>query len=221
LIHYTFPLSIKQQIYFGVKEYCMLSNKVFFWSQLTILVLLSTVFIFPSIADTSVPAKLDDSSDSSPMSDGSIEDVYGLEKTLEYNFSPVDRARLRKALTDYARNNDPEHIQIKRKRQAMKESLKERFTQCNNDLDDSLDRQEVTECLPQIARHFNSVDVDEDNVITFEELELAQAKWTERHKAAEAKLEAQRIREAEAEIKNKAAKPKKSKQALTKGRQPS
>lgn len=145
----------------------------------------------------------------------------GLEQTLEYNFSPEDRARLRKALADYARNNDPEHIQIERRRKAMKSSLEQRFRQCNSDLDDSLDRQEVTECLPQIARHFNAVDVDEDNVITFEELELAQAKWTERHKSAEAKIEAQRIKEAEAKIKRKAGKSKKSKQAASKNRHPS
>ena len=145
----------------------------------------------------------------------------GLKQVLEYNFSPEDRARLRKALADYARNNDPEHIQIERRRKVMKASLKQRFTQCNNDLDDSLDRQEVTDCLPQIARHFGAVDVDEDNVITFEELELAQAKWRERHKAADAKLEAQRIKEAEARIKDKASKPKKSKQAAHKDRRPS
>jgi hypothetical protein len=200
----------------------MLTNKFFLWSQFTLLMILSTVFIFPSVADTNSPTEVKDASESLPTPGAtSDEEVYGLEKTLEYNFSPVDRARLRKALSDFARNNDPEHIQIKLKRQAMRESLKERFIQCNNDLDDSLDRQEVTECLPQIARHFNSVDVDEDNVITFEELELAQAKWTERHKAAEAKLEAQRIKEAEAEIKNKAAQPKKSNQALTKDQHPS
>ena len=205
----------------------MLSNKAFFWSQFTLLMVMSMAFIFPSLADTSIPQEEYDSSNTIPVVDEpAVVDVqdktsYGLEQTLEYNFSPVDRARLRKALTDYARNNDPEHIQIKRKRKAMKDSLKERFVRCNNDLDDSLDRQEVTECLPQIARHFNAVDVDEDSVITFEELELAQAKWQERHKTAEAKLEAQRIIDAEAEIKSKAAMPKKSNQALTKGKHPS
>jgi hypothetical protein len=200
----------------------MLTNKIFLWSQFMMLMILSTVFIFPSLADTTTPLEVNDASEPVPATEVTPdEEALGLEKTLEYNFSPVDRARLRKALADYARNNDPEHIQIKRRRKAMQESLKERFTQCNNDLDDSLDRQEVTECLPQIARHFNSVDVDEDNVITFEELELAQAKWTERHKAAEAKLEAQRIKEVEEEIKSKAAQPKQSNQALTKGQHPS
>lgn len=172
--------------------------------------LLSAVFIFPSFADSNAPT---DTPEATPSIDDTEDPSYGLEKTLEYNFSPVDRARLRKALTDYARNNDPEHIKIKQQRKLMRDSLKQRFVRCNNDLDDSLDRQEVTECLPQIARHFNDVDVDEDNVITFEELELAQAKWKERHRAAEAKLEAQRIKEAEAEIKHKAAQPKKSQQA--------
>lgn len=195
------------------KVHRMLANKIYFSIQITLLTLLGTVVIFPSHADTAT--------EETKMTEEVQAISSGLVQTLEFNFSPVDRARLRKALADYARNNDPEHIQIERNRKAMKESLNERFTQCNSDLDDSLDRQEVTECLPQIARHFNDVDVDQDNVITFEELELAQAKWTERHKAAEAKLESQRIKEAEAKIKDKASKPKKSKQASHKNKQPS
>ncbi|HAJ70599.1 MAG TPA: hypothetical protein DCO68_00820, partial [Methylophilaceae bacterium] len=130
-------------------------------------------------------------------------DEIGLEKTLEQNFSPEDRARLRKALSDYARNTDPEHNQIEQKRRAMKESIAQRFSECDKDNDDTLDREEATLCLPQIARHFNYVDVDEDNLITLEELELAQAKSVERQKAAEAKMEAQRLQQIEEEIKNK------------------
>ena len=199
----------------------MLTNKLLFWAQFSLLMMLGITFVFPTRADTNTPLEFSGSMDSAPSADDVEDPRYGLEKTLEYNFSPVDRARLRKALTDYARNNDPEHIKIKRQLQLMRESLKERFNQCNNDLDDSLDRQEVTECLPQIARHFNAVDVDGDNVITFEELELAQAKWSERHRSAEAKIETQRIKAVEAEIKRKAAQPKESKQALTTGQHPS
>ena len=196
----------------------MLTNKLFFWLQMTLLLVLGAAFIFPSFADSNAALE---TSDVAPELGDTEGPHYGLRKTLEYNFSPVDRARLRKALTDFARNNDPEHIKIKRQRQLMRNSLKQRFVRCNNDLDDSLDRQEVTECLPQIARHFNAVDIDEDNVITFDELELAQAKWSERHRAAEAKLEAQRIKEAEAEIKKKAAQPKETKQAGTIEQHPS
>lgn len=198
----------------------MLENKIFLWSQYVLLMTMGMVFIFPTLVDANPLTEINDVIDLTLIPDNTDEENDGLEKTLDYNFSPIDRAHLRKALADYARNYDPEHIQIKRRRQEMRENLKERFSQCNKDLDDSLDRQEVTECLPQIARHFNFVDVDENNVITFEELELAQAKWNERQQAAEAKLEAQRIQEAEAEIKSKAAQPKKSNQALTKDNQP-
>lgn len=143
-----------------------------------------------------------------------------IEKTLEHNFSPEDRARLRKALFDYAKSTDPEHQQIAKKRQLMKESIEARFNGCNKDNDESLDREEVTYCLPQIARHFNYVDVDENDVITLEELELAQAKQVERQKAEEAKIEAIKIQEAEAAIKNK-NKEKVNKQASTVRKRPS
>jgi Ca2+-binding EF-hand superfamily protein len=141
------------------------------------------------------------------------------EPTLENNFSPEDRARLRKALADYSKSTDPEHHQIELRRKAMKESVENRFNGCDKDNDDSIDREEATMCLPQIARRFNTVDVDEDGVITLDELELAQAKSIERQKAAEAKMEAQKIQEAEAEIKNK-AKLKGNKQALNTHKKP-
>jgi hypothetical protein len=141
------------------------------------------------------------------------------EQTLEYNFSPEDRARLRKALADYSKSTDPEHHQIEQRRKAMKESVEERFNGCDKDNDDSIDREEATLCLPQIARRFNTVDVDEDGVITIDELELAQAKSIERQKAVEAKMEAQKIQEAEAEIKNK-GKFKGNKQALNTHKKP-
>lgn len=136
-------------------------------------------------------------------SEAADNDPTGLEQTLEHNFSPEDRARLRKALADYAKNSDPEHQRIQAKRRAMQASIAERFQNCNQDNDDSLDREETTKCLPQVARHFNYVDVDEDNVITLDELELAYAKSIKRKKEAEARLEGKHIQEAEARIKAK------------------
>jgi Ca2+-binding EF-hand superfamily protein len=146
-------------------------------------------------------------------------DEAGFEQTIQYNFSPEDRARLRKALSDYSRNSG-DHNQIEQKRKAMRDRIEERFSECDKDNDDSLDRVEATQCLPQIARHFGFVDVDEDGVITLEELELAQAKMNERQKAEEAQMEAQRIQEAEDEIKNK-SKSKTNKQAATVRKHPS
>jgi len=174
-----------------------------------LLITLGLLFAFPSVmADNKMYLS---AADDKLISTDSEDDV-GLEKTLEHNFSPEDRARLRKALSDYAKNTDPEHTQIELKRKAMKESVAKRFNDCNKDNDDSLDREETTQCLPQIARHFSYVDVDEDGVITLEELELAQAKSVERQKAAEARMEAKRILDAEEEIKNK-SKEKINKQA--------
>jgi hypothetical protein len=147
-------------------------------------------------------------------------DNTAIDQTLERNFSPEDRARLRKALGDYAKSTDPEHNQIEQKRKAMQDSVEARFNDCNKDNDDSLDREETTHCLPQVARHFSYVDIDEDEVITLEELELAQAKQIERQKAAEAKIEAQKILEAEAAIKDK-SKAKVNKQAANTRKRPS
>ncbi|PPC94887.1 MAG: hypothetical protein CTY33_02555 [Methylotenera sp.] len=124
-------------------------------------------------------------------------DPEGTQQTLNLNFSPEDRVRLRKALDDYARSVDPDHEQIEERRRAMQESIEARFLASDHDNDGSLDRQEATESLPQIARHFSQVDTNQDEMITLDELEEAQARIVERRKAAEAVLEAQKQQEAE------------------------
>jgi uncharacterized membrane protein len=190
-----------------------------FLSASLIFFILNLFWVFPVIAG----AKNNLVSDEKTVVDKlevDEEEAKAIEQTLEHNFSPEDRARLRKALYDYAKSTDPEHQQIAQKRKSMKESIEARFNDCNKDNDDSLDREEVTHCLPQIARHFSYVDVDENEVITLEELELAQAKQLERQKAEEAKIEAQKILEAEAAIKNK-SKEKVNKQASTVRKRPS
>lgn len=191
----------------------MVFNVHYLTPTLSLLVLFSNLVVTPVFADGKNSAVADEKTLLEQI------DESGLDKTLEYNFSPDDRARLRKALSDYAKSTDPEHAQIEQKRKAMKESVQIRFNDCNKDNDDSIDREEATLCLPQIARHFNYVDVDENNVITLEELELAQAKSIERQKAAEAKMEAQKILDTEAEIKNK-GKSKSSKEASNTRKRP-
>lgn len=186
--------------------------------QTTLLLLMGALLPLTSLADGKNLSLVEDkqSQDKQATEEN---DQNGLEQTLEYNFSPEDRARLRKALADYSKSTDPEHHQIELRRKAMKESVEERFNGCDKDNDDSIDREEATLCLPQVARRFGTVDVDEDGVITLEELELAQAKAIERQKAAEAKVEAQKIQETEAEIKNK-NKSKGNRQALNTHKRP-
>lgn len=162
-------------------------------------VLLTTAMLvaFPVLADWRLPLRLSENR----VIDN---DDVGLSKTLEHNFSPEDRARLRKALTDYARNTDPDHQLMVQKRKAMHESITQRFNECNRDNDDSLDREEATLCLPQVARHFSYVDVDGDGVITLEELELAHTKMTEKQRAAEAQFEVQQSSTGDADADQKA-----------------
>ena len=131
----------------------------------------------------------------------------GIQQTLELNFSPENREKLRKALDDYARSIDQDHERIEERRRTMKDSLEARFFDADNDGDGTIDRQEATEKLPQIARHFNLVDKNQDHVISLDELVDAQARIIERRKAAEAAIEAQKLQattEANTENKSKA-----------------
>lgn len=157
----------------------------------------SMLLAMPAYADLKLPLHVSDNR-------GIDNDDVGLSKTLERNFSPEDRARLRKALTDYARNTDPDHQLMLQKRKAMHESITQRFNECNRDNDDSLDREETTLCLPQVARHFSYVDVDGDGVITLEELELAHTKMTEKQRAAEAQFEVQQTLPGDSDAEQKA-----------------
>ncbi len=148
--------------------------------------LLTTTMLLalPVSADLKLPIRLTDNR----IVDN---DDVGLSKTLEHNFSPEDRARLRKALSDYARNTDPDHQLMLQKRKVMHDSISQRFNECNRDNDDSLDREEATLCLPQVARHFSYVDLDGNGVITLDELENAYAQMVERQREAEAKSQSQ------------------------------
>jgi hypothetical protein len=54
----------------------------------------------------------------------------------------------------------------------MLDSVELRFLACDSDADDTLDVFEVTRCLPQVARMFRDVDIDNDNVITLDEIAI-------------------------------------------------
>lgn len=127
----------------------------------------------------------------------------GMQQTLELNFSPENRERLRKALDDYAKSIDHDHELIEERRRAMQESIKIRFFDADNDGDGTIDRQEATERLPQIARHFSQVDVNQDNVISLDELEDAQLRILERRKSAEIAVEIKKQQDADAVIASK------------------
>ena len=134
------------------------------------------------------------------------------QQTLNLNFSPENREKLRKALDDYARSVDHSHDQIEERRRTMQQSIEVRFLEADSDSDGTIDRQEATERLPQIARHFSQVDTNQDGVISLDELEEAQARTLERRKSAEAALDEKKQQDADANTTNK------RKQAITNAR---
>ena len=54
----------------------------------------------------------------------------------------------------------------------MLDSVELRFLACDTDSDDTLDVFEATQCLPQVARMFRDVDINNDNVITLDEIAI-------------------------------------------------
>ena len=134
----------------------------------------------------------------------------GTQQTLNLNFSPENRSKIRKALDEYSRAAGPEYKQIEERKRSMRESIEVRFLAIDKDNDGSIDRQEATESLPQVARHFSQVDSNQDEVITLDELQAAQSRILEHRKADEALLEAQRQQEAD----GVATAKRKSKQAV-------
>ena len=157
-----------------------------------------------SNAEEAVPQSADSRSTDEDEQDLTDQQTLGDEVSYE------DRVLLRRDLDIYARSADPDHIQLEERRRMMRKQIQERFFAADHDNDGSLSREEATETMPQIARHFSEVDLNSDEVITINELAAAQAKAVERQRLAEAKLIEAKEKEAkEAELQAK----RKSKQA--------
>lgn len=136
-------------------------------------------------------------------------DNDGVQQTLNLNFSPEVRLKLRKALDDYAKAVDPEHEQIEERRRAMNENIERRFLSADTDGNELLDREEATAKLPQVARLFSQVDANDDGYVSLDELKEEQARIIERRKDAEERLEAQRLEKLQAtEANTEKRKPK-------------
>jgi len=83
-----------------------------------------------------------------------------------------DLNQIRDALAVYSRAEDKNNAIYEQKRRAMLDSVELRFLACDTDADDTLDVFEATQCLPQVARMFRDVDIDNDNVITLDEIAI-------------------------------------------------
>ena len=90
----------------------------------------------------------------------------------EIIYELTDLDQIRDALAEYSRAEDKNNAMYEQKRRAMLDSVELRFLACDSDADDTLDVFEVTRCLPQVARMFRDVDIDNDNVITLDEIAI-------------------------------------------------
>jgi len=110
-----------------------------------------------------------------PFSNSVFTEVQGnemnaVDSEVIYEFTDLDQ--IRDALAEYSRAEDKNNAIYEEKRRAMLDSIEMRFLACDTDADDTLDVFEVTQCLPQVARRFRDVDIDNDNVITLDEIAI-------------------------------------------------
>lgn len=106
------------------------------------------------------------------------------QESLNQELTPEGRAKLQHELYEYNSTIDPGHLQIEERRRIYYKRLVERFEQCDPDNDGTISPIEAAEFMPQIARHFNTVDTNNDNLISLEELVVAQNKAEERRMAS-------------------------------------
>ncbi len=116
------------------------------------------------------------------MLQANISQINALQpkEALERRLSPEALNKLQRELYEYNSTVDPGHIQIEERRKVLYKRLVERFEQCDPDNDGTMSRVEAAEFMPQIARHFSSVDTNNDELISLDELAAAQNKAVER-----------------------------------------
>ncbi|MDC0127030.1 hypothetical protein OAI28_01990 [Methylophilaceae bacterium] len=96
--------------------------------------------------------------------------LNSVDSEISYELSDLDQ--IRDALAIYSRAEDKNNAIYEQKRRAMLDSVELRFLACDTDADDTLDVFEATQCLPQVARMFRDVDIDNDNLITLDEIAI-------------------------------------------------
>lgn len=173
---------------------------------------LVTLFVLLGLSEFAFAGPRDNqasSDESNSLSTEQEPDVIQVQ-ILDKRISIEDRIRLRRDLYEYSKSVDAAHIQIEERRRLMRKRIQERFLDADHDNDGSLSREEATEMLPQVARHFNQFDLNGDGVITLMELEDAQAKIAERQRALTAKIDNPTP---EVDLKKKSVKDLKDKEA--------
>ena len=80
--------------------------------------------------------------------------------------------QIHEAIDEFTRFDSKNNLIYEQKRREMLDSVETRFHACEPDNDNTLDVYETTVCLPQVARQFRQVDINNDNVISLDELSI-------------------------------------------------
>ena len=104
------------------------------------------------------------------VADVSQNKLNTVDSEIVYELTDLDQ--IRDALAEYSRAEDKNNAIYEQKRRAMLDSVELRFLACDTDLDKTLDVFEATQCLPQVARMFRDVDINNNNVISLDEIAI-------------------------------------------------
>jgi hypothetical protein len=122
---------------------------------------------------------------------------------------------LHQALSDYSKLDQKNNAIYEQKRREMLDSVEQRFYACDTDSDDTLDVFETTQCLPQVARQFRRVDIDNDNVITLDEISMLAKEYEHKYPNKNESIAKSAKEDSSASLENKSKiKSTKTKQAL-------
>ena len=95
------------------------------------------------------------------------------DNKVEFKISETSQLdQIHEALDEFTRFDTKNNIIYEQKRREMLDSIETRFHACDPDNDNTLDVYETTVCLPQVARQFRQVDINNDNVISLDELSI-------------------------------------------------
>lgn len=129
----------------------------------------------------------------SPNSPNAAADDQAEERPrVEEKLPPDARRRLRDVLSNYSRQY-PDGEQIAERRRLMHDRMQERLNNADKNGVGSISRSEAQLRMPRLAREFDQIDLNGDNIITREEMQAA------RDRAAMAKRETARNENSSAE----------------------
>jgi hypothetical protein len=100
-------------------------------------------------------------------------------------YAPAERRRLRGDLDDYSREAYPDREKIEERRREMREKMKARLRQADENGDHAISRDEARQHMPRLAKHFDRIDRNGDGAISPDEMKSAREHLRERRRGVD------------------------------------